>query len=228
MTKNEISLKDALLEGYITPTSMYDGIYTKTTQFMLPSISVNIKNKIVFKFFVNSYINDVKHEHEYERPIFVLFSVKDFKDKDWEKVYSALILSPNYITDYDCGKQDEDNLVMIVFRVPDEYARDYYLFKKGKYSQFSQQYKEKFPRFVATDDNKNEPKESIMWQVINKSDLLKEELAKEFTAKNDNGQYFKQDDYDQMLATFNEMDEIWDIPRKEREYYRYEKIIATE
>lgn len=218
MTKNEeIQLKDLLLNDSIFPDSIYDGQYTKTTQFMLPSISIDIKNRIVFKFFINSFLDDKKIEHNYTRPIFVLFGVKDYKDREWNKVYSALVLSKDYIYDYDCGVKDGVNLVMMVFTVPFEYEKDYYNFKKGRYSRFSPSYKEKFSK--TTSDNT--AKESVIWQIINKSPKLKRELEKEFGLNEGeldkptiirNGKEKK---------IYPPAEEIWDIPRKEREYYRY-------
>jgi hypothetical protein len=210
MTNNGVDINEVTKQEYITPVSIYDGKYTKTTQFMLPSVGVNVKNRLIFKFFLNAYLQDMGHRHQYERPIFVLFNVKNFGDRDWEKVYSALVKSPNYINDYDIGKQEGNSLVMLVFKVPDEFERDYYYFKRGKYSKFSEVYKEKFPK-ISQDVDGNQ-KESILWQVVNKDPALKREIEEEFGM--DEGELDKPTD-----GVF--ADEIWDIPRKNREYYRY-------
>lgn len=216
MTKNEVNINEILKQEFLTPVSIYDGKYTKTTQFMLPSVGVNVKNKLIFKYFINSYLDDKGKVHDYERPVFVLFGVKDFNDKDWQKVYAALLRSPNYKGDYDCGIQDELNLVMLVFKVPDDFESDYYHFKRGRYSRFSDAYKEKFPRFIGDDDNKG--KESIIWQVINRSPILRKQIEDEFNMPE--GELDKATD-----GTFAK--DIWDIPRKNREYYRYESSISA-
>ncbi len=218
MTKNDVDLKHALLNEYDTPYSIYDGKYTKTTQFMLPSIDVDIRNRMIFKFFINSYLDDKEFNHSHTRPIFILFGVKDFKDKDWDKVYVSLALSKNYLMDYDCGMQDTINLVMMVFQVPEEFAEDYYHFKQGRYSKFSKNYKNKFSRYISEDSEK----ESIIWQIIHKSHKLKRELEKEFDLNI--GEFDKPTiiEKDGNRNTY-QAEEIWDLPRKEREYYRYIK-----
>src|SRR6478609_2342530 len=203
MIRNETSIEQVVGEDYTTPTSLYDGKWTKTTQFMLPAVGINVKNQQVFRFFINAYLDDKGHEHEYKRPIFLLFGVENIKDFNWLKVYEGIRKSPNYITDYDCGMQNGKSLIMLVFSVPDEFEKDYYCFKKGRYSQFSTKYKDKFPQYIDVDP-KNQ-KESIMWQVINLSETLRREVEKEFQL--DPGEC------DSWL-------EIWDIPRKKREYYR--------
>lgn len=208
MRKNDVIVNEAIKETYVIPPSVCDGKYTKTTQFMLPSIGLTNRNHLMRKFFINSFLDDRKHRHEYERPIFVLFGVEDFKDKDWYKVYSALLKSPNYIGDYDCGIQDKKKLVMMVFKVPDEFEKDYFNFKRGKYSKFSDAYKQKFPQEIA-DENGN-IKESTLWQIMNKSPILMRLLEEDFGL--DEG-------------SMDDAEEIWDRPSRKREYYRYEEII---
>lgn len=202
MTKNEVDINKVVRECYVTPDSLYDGPYTKTTQFMLPAIGINIKSKLIFNFFVNTYIEDSGIRHNYKRPIFVLFAVTDFSTREWSKVYSTLVKTDNYIHDYDVGIKDEKKLVMMVFKVPDEFEQDYYHFKRGRYSQFSEAFKAKFPRYIG------DGKESLLWQAINKAPELKRKIEDEFL--------LEEGQMDWPDAT-----EIWDKPRKEREYYRY-------
>jgi hypothetical protein len=102
----KIEKAEVLQENYITPSSEHDGKFSKTSQFMIPAIGINLHNPLVFKFFVNAYLNDAEHKHDYVRPIFLLFSIKNFKDPDWIKVYNKLITSPNFITEYDIGLQN--------------------------------------------------------------------------------------------------------------------------
>jgi hypothetical protein len=211
MTKNEVDVNEVVKEEYITPSSIYDGQYTKTTQFMLYAIGINKNSRLINNYFINSYLDDRGIEHRYERPIFVLFGVKSFKDREWRKVYETLVKTVNYVDDYDCGKQDDRNLVMMVFKVPDEFERDYYYFKRGKYSQFSQAYKDKFPKQLPGDDGKM--KDSVIWQVITKAPELKRELEIEF-------------DLEEGQLDWPDTKEIWDLPRKEREYYRYAQNIS--
>jgi hypothetical protein len=195
---------EALQENYLIPKSLYDGKFSKTSQFMLPAISVNITHKLVFKFFENAFLADREHKHNYERPIFMLFSINDYKNLDWKRVYSKLIESPNFITEYDVGIKDNNYLLMLVFQVPEEFEKDYYNFRLGRYSLFSEKYKEKFPEYL---DEKKE-KKNIHWQIINKDSELRQKIIDTFNVS------------DNLL---DKNDEIWDAPRKEREYFRFKK-----
>lgn len=205
MKRSDKDIAKVIEEKYVTSTSLYDGKYTKTTQFILPAVGINLKNQLVFRFFINAYVGDKGHENAYERPIFVLFGTEDVKNPYWLKTYNALTESKNYTTDYDCGIQDNKHLVMMIFQVPKQFVDDYYNFKKGKYSKFSEEFKSKFPQYIK--EGTGPEKESIIWQVINKADSLKREVEREFMMPE---------------GSMNDAEEIWDIPRRNREYYRYE------
>mgnify|MGYP007023462510 CR=1 FL=1 len=134
----------------------------------------------------------------------MLFSVKNFSEINWKKLYNVLISSPNYLTEYDVGIKDGKYLIMIVFQVPIEFAKDYDNFRLGRYSLFSKKYKEKFPEFL---DEKKE-KKNIHWQIINKDPILRREVEKRFNVEN---------------GFLKDADEIWDTVRNEREFYRFKK-----
>lgn len=209
----KIEKAEVLQETYLTPSSTYDGKFSKTSQFMVPSISINLLNPLVFKFFQNAYLSDAKHEHNYIRPIFLLFAINNLKDKDWEKVYNKLIQSPNYMAEYDIGIQNGKFLLMIVFQVPLEFETDYVNFKLGRYSQFTDKYKEKFPKFL----DKAKKKKNIHWQIIHKDEDLKREIEKEYLM--DEGELDKPTKW--KGETYPSAKEIWDKPDKKREIYRY-------
>lgn len=209
-----IKTAEVLQENYTTPESIYDGRFSKTAQFMVPAIGINMTKPIIFKYFVNAYLNDAQHEHNYVRPIFLLFSVKDVNEKDWQKVYGQIITSPNYIAEYDVGIQDGKYLIMIVLQVPEEWATDYNSFRIGRYSRFSEKYKEKFPEF--TDDKKE--KRNIHWQIIHLDEDLKREIEKEYALS-----YGELDrpTIENGKVVGQPAKEIWDKPRGKREVYRY-------
>lgn len=199
---------EALQESHIVPESLYDGRFSKTTQFMLPAIGVNVTNKLVFSFFENAFLSDIEYKHNHIRPIFMLFSIQDFKDINWVKVYSTLIKAKNFITEYDVGIKNGKYLLMMVFTVPKEFEKDYYNFRNGKYSLFSEEYKKKFPKYL----DKEKKRVNIHWQIINKDSKLKEQIEKTFNVPN----------------LLDDNDEIWELPRKEREFYRYKKKSTTD
>lgn len=204
MMKQKLKEVEVLQDNYDIPISSYDKRFTKTAQLMVPSIQINVTNKLVFEYFENAFLTDLEHPHNYERPIFMLFSVKNFSEINWKKVYNVLITSPNYLTEYDVGIKDGKYLVMIVFRVPDIYAKDYENFRSGRYSLFSKEYREKFPKYI---DEKKE-KKNIHWQIINKDPELRRAVETKFNLKRD---------------FLKDADEIWDGVRKEREFYRFKK-----
>lgn len=202
--KQKLKEAEVLQSNYETPNSNYDKRYTKTSQFMVPSIGINLTSKIVYEYFENAYLTDKEHSHDYVRPIFMLFSVRSFFEINWKKLYNVLISSPNYITEYDVGIKDGKYLVMLVFKVPEIFAKDYDNFRLGRYSLFSEEYKKKFPEFL---DEKKE-KKNIHWQIINKDTILRRQIERNFNLEKD---------------TLKDADEIWDKVRKEREFYRYKK-----
>jgi hypothetical protein len=192
---------EALQENFIIPESLYDGKYSKTAQFMLPAIGINVLKPIIAKYFENAFLTDKEHKHNYTRPIFLLFSVKDYLELDWKRVYSRLLESKNFITEYDVGVQNNKYLIMLVFSVPSEYANDYLNFRLGRYSKFSEDYKKNFPEF-------REGKRNIYWQIVNKDEELRQKITKTFGVAED---------------LLNSNDEIWDEPRHKREFYRYKE-----
>lgn len=206
MTRNEVDQKEILRNEYRTTVSEFDGEYTKSTIFLLPAALINISNANIRSNLVNAYLEDVDHEHDYIRPIFVLFKTEDVKNIEWRKLELDLQNKEEFITTYSCGFQGKYELLMFVFKCPDEFKDDYYKFKRGKYSEFSTRYKRKFPEIMLNKEGKHV--KSLAYAVINKTDFAKEFLKKALLLSNEDIQEFS---------------ELWSIPTKEREYYRYIK-----
>lgn len=203
MTINEVNINDLLKEEYIVPESVFDRKRTKTSHFMLNSIFPN-SSLISTEYYVNAFLNDEEFKHTLVRPIFVLFRT-DEKDSKWNAIQTRLRSKPEYILDYICGTQNDKLLIMMVFEVPLAFAKDYILFKKGKYSEFSEQYKKLFNRYSHND--KAQPVESTIWRVITKSNELREELVRFFSISD----HYK----------FDSTDELWGIAEPQYEHYRH-------
>lgn len=203
MIKND-NIKELLNNTYIVPESIFDGRYTKTSLFMLPSLDISLSSINIKPFLINAFLDDREYNHIFIRPIFVLFKTKSYKDITWKKLYESLMKKPEYLVDYDCGIQNDFNLVMFVFACPEKYKEDYYHFKRGRYSKFSEEYKKKFPEAVTNDKGKFV--KSLMYGVIHKTNYIKSEVERVL-----------------MLDPniIDEMDELWEIPLRHREYYRY-------
>lgn len=207
MTKNGIDVDESVSNDYVVRDSEFDGRYTKTSLFLMPAIGFNIHSSQTRPYFVNAFLDDKGCQHEYERPIFVLLKTRTFSDTGWKRLNNELQKKPEFITSYDCGTQNEHDLIMYVFQCNDFYKDDYYNFRKGKYSKFSDAYKKKFSEIII--DEKGHPVKSIMYGVINRTDEMKKKVAKMLKLE--------------YKFVNEELEELWERPRREREYYRFLK-----
>jgi len=205
MTKNDITIDELLANGFKTAGNPFDGKFTKTSMFLLNTFGINIYGEYVRKFFVNAYLNDCEYEHRFTNPVFVLFKTKSLRNKEWLSVYRACMQRPEFITDYDCGIADGENLIMVVFEYPEAMKKDYYAFKRGKYSKFSEEFRTKIPETVTTDNGKVK---SLVYNVINRTPYMQEKVKELFGLE---------DGFEK------ELDEYWSKPTVEREFYRFKQ-----
>lgn len=211
MIKNEISVREIVENFYELPLSNFDGKYTKTSLFLLSCLDINLYKPIVKKFLINAFIEDMQYKNSFKRPIFCLFKVSNFKDNDWKTIYKICKSKEEFITDYDCGiiKNTEgtlENLVMVVFECPKVFQEDYYNFRRGKYSKFSEELKLKLPETILNDSGTKVT--SLVYNVVNKTEYMKNKVKEMFGLSEEEIQ---------------DQEEYWDIPRRERECYRYKK-----
>lgn len=207
-----------IVEPYKVPSSLYDGKLTKTSQFLLPLIDLDITRRKISRYFENAFLDDMEYKHSIPLPIFVLWKIKNLEDEDWQSIIKYLMVTDNFVADYYIGEQDGYHLHMTIFSVNYKDIDIYVKFKKGQYSKFPEEYKKKFSQFIT--DNKGGKKESIMWGAMYKSELLKKKVENDFNI--DDKDYPKEDDRGKLVLD-PEKDEYWEKPRKEREYYRYKK-----
>lgn len=203
MTKNDLNIDELLREDYIVPESVFDRKRTKTSHFMLNTVFYN-SSLTSTEYFVNAFLDDGGLAHRMSRPLFLLFKVAP-KDNKWATIAPRLRGKTEYLMEYFCGVNEKKHLIMMIFQVPDKYSRDYLLFKNGKYSQFSPEYKKLFNRYTANE--KAQPVESVVWRVLHKSTDLRKELELYF------GEPVK----------FSREDELWGIPEPKYEIYRYKQ-----
>lgn len=212
MTKNEVSINETIKETSFIDLSRYDGAFNKTTLFMLPAVNIELKNRLINKYLCNAFLDDRGYDHDFLRPIFLLFKTRNIREIDWRELTRMIRtreeLKSLYITDYYIGREDNYELVMYVLQVPDNFSTDYYNFKLGKYTKFSSEYKKKFSERIYNKYGKNV--ESIPWGAISKSEVLKKIVKDEFYPNNPHE-----------AAFVDTLDEIWDAPKRETNYYRY-------
>jgi len=223
MTKNEIDIDEIIQEKWKPHESSFNGKYNKTSLFLLNMIELNIRERLVAKYFVNAYLDDKEYEHDLVRPLFVLFKVTDVFSREWIEFTKVIRykepLAKHLILDYNVGKEDKADLIMFVFRIPDRWKEDYYHFKAGRYSKFSEIYKKLFPKDVKGSDGKLT--ESIVWGAMYKSANLKNMVAKKLTPCDNKGVILDEVGYKEIRSILDKVDEIWDAPRRDEEYYRY-------
>lgn len=206
MLKNEVVLLEILKEDSFVKLGSYDGAYTKTTMFMLPAINIDIRSRFINKYLNNAFLNDRSTPNDFIRPIFLLFNVKNFVERDWKDFSAILSAKEEYITDYYAGKEGPYNLVMYVFSVPEKWSKEYNLFKNGKYSKFSQEYKDKFPETITLRNGREV--ESVVWGAMNKSSALKQKIKEELFDKKE-------------WNIVESLDEIWEMPKRQTEIFKY-------
>jgi hypothetical protein len=141
---------------------------TNSTIFIVPTLKIE-RAKLINNNFINAYIKDIKGDVEYENSAYLLFKpkdldyFKDFVDGEYERTH--LILD-DY--DYDGG------YVVLVYTLDPNFAHDFELVKKGKYSKTSQDFQELFPRVIKILKNKQYKEEtSLQYRIFNKTDDLR-------------------------------------------------------
>jgi len=220
MRKNEIQINDVLQETFQSKESLYNGTrFNKTSKFCLPMVDLHCSGKALSRYLVNAYLDDLGLEHDIEQSLFLLFSVRSQKDKMWRDfcdIFSARGSHRKfYVTDYYVGKKGNSDLIMYVLQIPNKWQSDFELFKKGRYSLFSKEYRSLFPKTVQL--NTGEKVEGKEWGIINKSAFRKDFLAKEFinppTTTVEQAMRFRKE--------MDNWDEIWEIPLDDHEKYHY-------
>lgn len=140
----------------------------------------------------NAYISDRDHPTLIERPVFVLFKPSeltsfnnDFLQEEYNDTDSGLM------EDYD---YPEGNIVLL-YKFPEAYEKDYDLLMEGKYSKVSDGFKQIFP---ITEEN-------LYGRVFGRDKKLRRELEKEYNVI--------LDDDMELWSTLNQESEILNIEK---------------
>lgn len=144
--------------------------FTCSTLFLLPAIGLQRKDILKYGF-MDAYLDDVNHEPHYEASVYLLFRPENmdgfqvFLDKEYRR--TKLL-----IEDYDYA----GGYVVTVYRIPEEYLREYDLFLKGKYSKFRKKYMQLFARTaeVTTDDGKVVTESSLAYHIFDRTPSMRE------------------------------------------------------
>jgi hypothetical protein len=171
---------------------------TFTTLLLLPAIGTSRRTLAKFGF-VNGYLDDKHHEVHYEQAVYLLFRPESWEKFEFhlkrEQESGALLEQYDYAGGY----------IVLVYKILDKYLDQYKLFMQGKYSKFSKEYQEEFPKFLRLVNGETgmmEDKISLQWHIINKTEPLKKMWEKEFDIK---------------FAEMGDDMEVWGLPTMERE-----------
>lgn len=143
---------------------------TDTTRFLLRGLGL-FKLELSQYGFINAFLDDIEHEHHYENSVYLLFKPSELSVFEWfvdgEKARTHLV-----IEEYDYP----NGYIVLVYKFPAEYMDDYRLFLQGKYSKFSQKYKDLFPLTNKTTSSRNLTKEepSFYSHIFTRSEKMRD------------------------------------------------------
>lgn len=143
--------------------------YNKSYFFICPMIVDNHRHLQQFKGCFISH----KNKPEYNEHIFLVFN--KIKGKEFRGSIESFKLFSDYLTTFDDG-----DTKVLVYLVPQEFKKDYELFKVGKYSKFSALLKNKILDF-----HNITSKSHFFYDVFNKSPLYKLKLENKLSTADD-------------------------------------------
>lgn len=177
-------------------TNYYDDRATKATTstiLLLPTIGKNRRRLLKYGF-LNAYLDDKDYDIHYEEALYLLF-----KPEPSEKISELVSFERQdslFLDEYDY----EGGYVVVVYAMQKKYLPEYKLFLEGKYSKFSQEYKDSFAKMLDVRNKETgivEKKISLQYHIMNRTDTLKDMREKEFNIK---------------MAEFGPDMEYWSIP----------------
>lgn len=154
---------------------------TYSTMFLLPGIGTSRRSLKKYGF-VNAYLDDRHHDIHYENAVYLLF-----RPRPMETIADYIVLERTnelLLEEYDY----EEGYVVLVYRFNPKWQEDYHIFKEGKYSRMSREYKEMFPKFVDLVDPKNgkiEKELTLQYHIFNRTEGLKKMQERELGMKLD-------------------------------------------
>lgn len=113
--------------------------YTNTSTFLLRGLGTNTEDLKKLGF-INAYIDDANHEPHYEEAIYLLFKPEDIEEFQFF-IMKEQEREAEIIEDYDY----EGGYIVMVYKFPEKYNKEYNLFLRGEYSGFRKSYVDLFP-----------------------------------------------------------------------------------
>jgi hypothetical protein len=149
--------------------------YNKSKTYLLPLLAEVIEiDTRFFNHLKNTFISDTNDK--YKDCIFILHDFS-FKNPEFTNYEHKLTNNPYFV-----DLIDIDNLVLYIFKFPEEYMEEYNLFKKGKYSKFGEDAKKVIINFFGHiyQGNLNAVKFLLaLKQILYKDKKLKERIEED-------------------------------------------------
>jgi hypothetical protein len=175
---------------------------TNTTIFFVPTLKIG-REKLQDNNFLNAYLKDELRELEYEDSVCLLFKPNNldkfhkFIESEYEKK------NTNIIDDYDY----EDGYVVSVYRLNDDFKKDFNMIKQGQYSLTSKEFQQLFPKVLKLMvGGLHRDEISLQYRVFNKTRDMKEYWEKEFGVE------------------FTDNMEVWELFDENKEVLNIEKL----
>lgn len=162
-----------------------------STIFLLPSLKFDEVTRAKFypMGFENTYLFSDVYTYPFKH-LFVVFKFKDYMEET-QKFIAALQRNPNFVE----TQELTGGRTLFVYKIPDQYIKDYELFLEGKYSKFSKDYKSNFPMKVYVTNSKGSLimnaetgrfmiEDSVFYHIFNRTDYLKK-IYKDFLSSNE-------------------------------------------
>jgi hypothetical protein len=140
-----------------------------TTIFIVPTLDVN-KDYLKNNNFINGYTEDANKDVQYKDCVYLLFKPKNF---DYFKTFleNEYDRAKGIVEDYDY----EDGYVVVVYKLNENFKKDFVLIKQGLYSKTSPEFQKLFPRIIKIVKNGlNKDEISLQYRVFNKTEDLKQ------------------------------------------------------
>ncbi len=155
----------------------------------MPMLGID-RNKLYWKeFFLNCYIGIKEYPQKGDK-FFLLFKFNN--TQDYLKV-RELLKEEETFSDEMAYSSPNGEYVIFMFKVNKKFNKEYRLFKEGKYSQFSNEYKNLIMRVHLVTQDK------LLYHILNKTEKRRKQLS---------------NDWDYPLS---EKAELWSLPRDEDE-----------
>ena len=138
-----------------------------STLFMIKPLGIGIE-RLDKVGFINAFIKDVSHDCIYDNCVYLLFKphdmdlFRDFIDSEYER-------TNNIVEDYDY----EGGYVVVVYKLDENFNKDYQLVRQGLYSKTSKDFQNLFPKVVKIMKNgKHRDEISLQYRIFNRTQDL--------------------------------------------------------